>query len=164
MSTLQFPPGREGSRSKRAPVFQWRDIRIVRATGARRKQQVVMVAVAQLVERRVVVPEVVGSNPISHPRDVKAIFFACYLVCQGHPSNWRHVRLPGWWTCVPLSVLSKWLARRSVKPFPSGHGGSNPSTDTGSYGAAAPPGRTPGAARRGSWAGVNPALPTMWLL
>jgi hypothetical protein len=32
-----------------------------------------MVAVAQLVERRVVVPEVAGSNPVSHPKPVVGI-------------------------------------------------------------------------------------------
>jgi hypothetical protein len=40
------------------------------------------VAVAQLVESRIVIPVVVGSSPISHPTDIKipapgGYFFAC---------------------------------------------------------------------------------------
>jgi hypothetical protein len=35
------------------------------------KQQVSVVAVAQLVESRIVIPVVVGSSPISHPKRIK---------------------------------------------------------------------------------------------
>ena len=32
-----------------------------------------MVAIAQLVERRLVVPDVAGSSPVSHPKDVMIV-------------------------------------------------------------------------------------------
>ena len=39
-----------------------------------------MVAVAQLVEPRIVIPVVVGSIPISHPIIMKAYFYIFYIV------------------------------------------------------------------------------------
>ena len=41
-----------------------------------------MVAVAQLVESRIVIPVVVGSSPISHPKKTKkpAIFIAGFFI------------------------------------------------------------------------------------
>jgi hypothetical protein len=47
-----------------------------------RYNQWLTVAVAQLVESRIVIPVVVGSSPISHPTDIKipapgGYFFAC---------------------------------------------------------------------------------------
>ena len=41
--------------------------------------KVSVVAVAQLVESRIVIPVVVGSSPISHP-----IFRCCVLLLRGH--------------------------------------------------------------------------------
>ena len=48
-----------------------------------------MVAVAQLVESRIVIPVVAGSSPVSHPINTKSpkahylalgLFFACYFL------------------------------------------------------------------------------------
>ena len=53
-----------------------------------------MVAVAQLVESRIVIPVVVGSSPISHPKDSKglqvilqAFFFVSTLTDTKHVSS-----------------------------------------------------------------------------
>jgi hypothetical protein len=50
-----------------------------------RKRSTTAVAVAQLVESRIVIPVVVGSNPISHPN------FSCYIRAAGLRRGHAHL-------------------------------------------------------------------------
>ena len=52
-----------------------------------------MVAVAQLVESRIVIPVVVGSNPISHPIFSPALQQLTDALLLKHPGSRRNLRL-----------------------------------------------------------------------
>lgn len=96
-----------------------------------------MVGVAQLVERRIVVPDAVGSSPISHP-----IFFPSLrrklpqrgsldggMWCNGNTRDFDS-RIVGSSPAVPANFYAPVAQAAEHLPFKQGVGGSNPPWST----------------------------------
>jgi hypothetical protein len=67
-----------------------------------------MVAVAQLVESRIVIPVVVGSNPIGHPIKIKHLARLLRVFCCPHLSEKENGALAAFQQCVFACRIVGW--------------------------------------------------------
>src|SRR5690554_753487 len=89
-----------------------------------------MVAIAQLVEHRVVVAGVAGSSPVSHPNHSHPTWGAIELdsvtACEEKNSSWQ-----GWLRRSPRTTLIRMISF-ALSDTPSARGGANSQSATGS--------------------------------